>query len=36
MTYQSINPNNGQWLKIHEHLTPAQLEQSLASAAAPV
>jgi succinate-semialdehyde dehydrogenase/glutarate-semialdehyde dehydrogenase len=34
MTYQSINPNNGQLLKSFEHLTAAQLEQSLATAQA--
>jgi succinate-semialdehyde dehydrogenase/glutarate-semialdehyde dehydrogenase len=32
MPYQSINPNNGNLLKSFEHLTPAQLEQSLAGA----
>ena len=32
MTYQSINPNDGKLLKSFEHLTPAQLEGSLAGA----
>ena len=32
MAYQSINPNNGKLLKSFEHLTPAQLEKSLATA----
>ena len=34
MTYQSINPNTGKLLKSYEHLTAAQLEQSLATAEA--
>ena len=32
MAYQSINPNDGKLLKSFEHLTPAQLENSLARA----
>ena len=32
MAYQSINPNDGKLLKSFEHLTPAQLEKSLAGA----
>ena len=32
MAYQSVNPNNGQVLKSFEHLSNAQLEQSLAAA----
>ena len=32
MPYQSINPNDGKLLKSFEHLTPAQLENSLAGA----
>ena len=32
MPYQSINPNDGKLLKSFEHLTPAQLEKSLAGA----
>lgn len=32
MAYQSINPNDGKLLKSFEHLTPAQLETSLALA----
>ena len=32
MAYQSINPNDGKLLKSFEHLTPAQLEKSLACA----
>ena len=32
MPYQSINPNDGKLLKSFEHLTPAQLEKSLANA----
>ena len=32
MAHQSINPNDGKLLKSFEHLTPAQLEQSLAGA----
>jgi succinate-semialdehyde dehydrogenase/glutarate-semialdehyde dehydrogenase len=32
MTHQSINPNDGRLLKSFEHLTPAQLETSLALA----
>lgn len=32
MSYQSINPNDGKLLKSFEHLSPAQLENSLAGA----
>ena len=32
MAYQSINPNDGKLLKSFEHMTPAQLEKSLAGA----
>ena len=32
MAYQSINPNDGKLLQSFEHLTPAQLEKSLAGA----
>ena len=32
MAYQSINPNTGKLFKSYEHLTPAQLEKSLATA----
>ncbi|MBC7683520.1 MAG: aldehyde dehydrogenase family protein, partial [Ferruginibacter sp.] len=32
MAYQSINPNDGKLLESFEHLTPAQLEKSLAGA----
>ena len=32
MAYQSINPNDGKLLKSFEHLTPVQLENSLAGA----
>lgn len=32
MTYQSVNPNDGKVLKNFEHLSNAQLEQSLATA----
>jgi len=32
MAYQSINPNDGKLLKSFEHLTPVQLEKSLADA----
>ncbi|WP_019577406.1 NAD-dependent succinate-semialdehyde dehydrogenase [Curvibacter lanceolatus] len=34
MTYESINPSNGQLIKRFEHLSPSQLETSLASAQA--
>ena len=32
MNYQSVNPNDGKLLKSFEHLSSAQLEQSLATA----
>jgi hypothetical protein len=32
MPYQSINPNDGTLLKIFDHMTPAQLEKSVAGA----
>jgi succinate-semialdehyde dehydrogenase/glutarate-semialdehyde dehydrogenase len=32
MAYQSNNPNDGKLLKSFEHLSPAQLEESLAGA----
>ena len=34
MAYQSINPHTGQLLKSFEHLSPAELEQALATAQA--
>lgn len=32
MAYQSINPNDGQWLKSFEHISHARLDEALAAA----